>query len=93
MKKISLECDCGCGAIATGIEEYAGWLTLSQIRLVDKNSLQPKIQGEGVHFRAIECLLKWAVEAGKEIPKLQEAASKISPRGVFTSKKLRGICV
>jgi len=93
MKKISLECDCGCGAIATGIEEYAGWLTLSQIQLVSKNSSDPKIIDGVVHLATFECLQKWVTFANEVIPKLKESASGVSPRGRFSNKKLRGIYI
>lgn len=93
MKTTVLTCDCGCGAEAPE-EETRRWFLLSQSALTSSEGSHddPKIVGM-LHFQNPECLKKWAENACRAIPKLQELAQQLHPRGSLRDENVLGLYV
>lgn len=83
-------CDCGCGSYTLKSWD-SGWFELSQFGDPSDTS-EPKLKHR-LHFKNLECQLRWATRASKIIPELQKAARNVSPRGSFSSDKLPGVYI
>ena len=69
-KKITITCDCQCGAKSGLLPQEEGWFVLSQAKAAQRND-DPKLDRK-LYFKTLECISRWVKKACEVVPNLPQ---------------------